>query len=229
MGRRKSIIWEISLEEFTLVVGSSSSYKEVLNRLGLEAHTGGNYKTLKKRICEDDVDASHIEAAKRKFRGTPNQRPLESILKKGTCSHSSSRLKRRLVRAGMLQDKCASCGIGCVWNGKPITLQLDHINGDRDDNRIDNLRVLCPNCHSQTKTFGGRNCKSPIRCKCGAEKSRGSRLCIACYKRPEKAKWPADAVLEKMVRQSNKASVARELGVSETAVRKRITTRHLKC
>ncbi|MGB2240169.1 MAG: HNH endonuclease [Pseudomonadales bacterium] len=52
---------------------------------------------------------------------------------------------------------CSSCGIGDEWNGKPITLQLDHINGVNNDHRLDNLRMLCPNCHSQTDTWCGRN------------------------------------------------------------------------
>jgi hypothetical protein len=65
-------------------------------------------------------------------------------------------LKRRLVSAGLKQDKCEDCGL-TEWRGRPITLALHHRNGVRNDNRLENLAILCPNCHSQTENFGGRN------------------------------------------------------------------------
>ncbi|GAC1540232.1 MAG: hypothetical protein NVS2B17_16310 [Candidatus Velthaea sp.] len=65
-------------------------------------------------------------------------------------------IKRRLLAAGHLRDVCMICGI-FDWQGKPLTLQIDHINGKRLDYRLENLRMLCPNCHSQTETFAGRN------------------------------------------------------------------------
>ncbi len=67
-------------------------------------------------------------------------------------------VKMRFMRAGLLQDSCQSSGLA-DWRGKPLTMHLDHINGRRDDNRLENLRMLCPNCHSQTPTYGGRNLK----------------------------------------------------------------------
>lgn len=93
-------------------------------------------------------------------RGDSNRIPLNDILN-GTTQYkgSSSQLKRRLVNNGLLEDRCEKCGVGKEWCGMSLTLQLDHINGDRTNNRLDNLRVLCPNCHSQTETFGGRNVK----------------------------------------------------------------------
>lgn len=67
------------------------------------------------------------------------------------------RLKAWLVAAGLLKDECVRCGIGPNWHGQPLVLQLDHENGDPLDNRLENLRILCPNCHSQTETWCGRN------------------------------------------------------------------------
>jgi len=66
---------------------------------------------------------------------------------------NSSYLRIRLINDGVLKNECAECSNNGIWNGKPITLEIDHINGDNNDNRLENLRVLCPNCHSQTPTF----------------------------------------------------------------------------
>jgi 5-methylcytosine-specific restriction endonuclease McrA len=65
-------------------------------------------------------------------------------------------LKRRLIEAGLKQDQCEECGLS-DWRGQPITLALHHRNGVGRDNRLENLAILCPNCHSQTENFGGRN------------------------------------------------------------------------
>lgn len=70
--------------------------------------------------------------------------------------HSRRGVRGRILKDGLLDYKCDSCDI-TEWNGKSISLELDHINGDRDDHRLENLRFLCPNCHSQTKTFRGKN------------------------------------------------------------------------
>lgn len=69
-----------------------------------------------------------------------------------------SRLKERLIRANLLEYKCHKCGI-TEWQNEPIALQLDHINGINNDHRLENLRLLCPNCHSQTDTYAGKNKK----------------------------------------------------------------------
>ena len=78
----------------------------------------------------------------------------------GKAKMRSYNLKLRLFTDGYKEIKCEECGIEDKWNGKDIVLELDHINGDKYDNRLENLRILCPNCHSQTETFRGRNRKT---------------------------------------------------------------------
>jgi predicted RNA-binding Zn-ribbon protein involved in translation (DUF1610 family) len=82
--------------------------------------------------------------------------PLDEILEGLHPYYQTLKLKKRIIREKILEYKCDSCGIS-EWEDKPITLQLDHINGDSSDHTKSNLRLLCPNCHSQTDTWCGRN------------------------------------------------------------------------
>ena len=84
---------------------------------------------------------------------------LNKILVKDYDYSNIYRLKIRLINEDKLEYKCEKCGNEGVWKGKELTLQLDHINGDHQDHRLKNLRFLCPNCHSQTDTFSGKNTK----------------------------------------------------------------------
>lgn len=87
------------------------------------------------------------------IRSRPARWPLERVLARARCRHT---VKRHLLQAGILKNVCDECGLS-EWRGKAISIQLDHVNGIRNDNRLENLRMLCPNCHSQTETFGARN------------------------------------------------------------------------
>ena len=90
-----------------------------------------------------------------KISATPsnNKKTLDSLLIKNSPVVNRTHLKHRLLREGYLKNRCEWCGIGPKWRGKPMTLEMDHINGDNKDNRITNLRILCLHCHSQTPTF----------------------------------------------------------------------------
>jgi hypothetical protein len=83
--------------------------------------------------------------------------PLNEILVRDSAYLCTHHLKKRLLAVGLLLNRCGICGLGPQWNGKPLSLQLDHEDGDRTNNLIGNLRLVCPNCHSQTDTYGGKN------------------------------------------------------------------------
>ena len=143
-------------EELEDLVNKSNTLSELMKSLGYSGNRGNSIKGLKKYLDSLGIDYS-------KYSNNPkmNSRPkyeLSKLLVKD-CNYSNhTRLKKRILLDGLLEQKCSICGIS-EWQGKPLVLQLDHINGDNRDNRIENLRLLCPNCHSQTDTFCGKNKK----------------------------------------------------------------------
>lgn len=153
---RKSKVYSISDEDFKDLVQSSSSYSDCLRAFGLSPKGGSSTDALKKRISELNCSVEHF--------GTKNsqalncEHDLEDILVENSTYQNISRLKERILKAGLLEYKCSECTLS-EWRGKPLTLQLDHINGINNDHRLQNLRFLCPNCHSQTDTYAGKNKK----------------------------------------------------------------------
>ena len=141
------------------LIKNSNSLCEVCKKAGI-VHTTGNYKTLKKIILENDIDVSHF---KRNGGSYVKPRAIEEYLVKGS-QITSYKLKNKLFSAGLKEKRCECCG-NTEWMGKPINLELHHKNGDPRDNRIENLEILCPNCHSYTDTYSGKNQKMNIRKK----------------------------------------------------------------
>ena len=88
--------------------------------------------------------------------------PLDEVLVENS-SYARHHVKRRVIKEKLLEYKCQCCGLGDEWNGKPIVLQLDHINGVNNDHRIENLRFVCPNCHTQQDTYSAKNRFNPSR------------------------------------------------------------------
>lgn len=88
----------------------------------------------------------------------PHKMPIESLLVVGRAQTNRSHLKRRLIDAGLKQDRCERCGLD-EWMGERLTTELHHVNGDGADNRLENLQLLCGNCHSQTHNWGGKGVK----------------------------------------------------------------------
>lgn len=173
-------------EEIETFVKESLSIADVCRKCGWKP-TGANYKTVKNYFKEYDINISHFTGQRSNIgnkHNKHNEKNANEYLNKDYVSISTNILKYKLVKDGYKQYRCECCGL-TKWNGKQISLQLHHINGDNTDNRLENLQLLCPNCHSQTDNYCGNineNNKKYYCKSCGKviEKTK-TRLCDDCY------------------------------------------------
>ena len=198
------------------------SFNEVLTKLHKNV-SSKTYKLLKDKLDEFEINYSHFNESENKVH---KKYELEEILVENS-SYPSNKLKERLINAGILNNVCTECGISNIWNNKPLILQLDHINGNHYDNRIDNLRLLCPNCHSQTSTFSRiKNINASIKLciECGCEISKTSVRCKKCSAKKNnkvKVNWPSKDIIEKAILNGESfVSIASKYNATDNALRK---------
>lgn len=150
-------IYKLSDEQFVELLKKSSTISEVLFKLGytVKGNSWG-YSQVKRRMDDLNLDYSIFKGKSAVIKTNKlNNVKKEDILKEN-CKHQRIVLRRYIIKNNLIPYKCAICG--CTeWQGKTLSLELDHINGINNDNRLENLRFLCPNCHSQTSTYGSRN------------------------------------------------------------------------
>jgi hypothetical protein len=227
--------------EVTAAVAGSRSLAEALRKLGLRP-AGGNHATLKRLIARLELSTDHFDRdwAQRARRGV-KARPLSEILVRGSSYHRGH-LKRRLLESGLKQPVCEMCGQGDLWRGRPMALILDHINGVHDDNRLENLRIVCPNCAATLETHCGRK-NSIVRMQrdcahCGGRfyprYDRQRYCCRACgsrhdrrrtvYPERRKVERPPYVQLVREVRAMGYLATGRRYGVSDNAIRKWLRT-----
>ena len=150
-----SKVYSISDDEFRQLIAESNNYSDCLRKLGLTTRGSSSRDILKKRINELNCSTEHFNQYKHQTNNIIYD--LDEICVENSSYFNIARLKIRLVNEHKLEYKCAFCGNTGEWYGKLLSLQLDHINGICNDHRIENLRFLCPNCHSTTETFAGKN------------------------------------------------------------------------
>ena len=147
-------------EQIIEAVKTSISLAEVMRKIGMK-FAGGSHAHLKMRIKNLGIDTSHFKGrGHNKGKPNPHKLKVEEIFvydrRKNGYKEKLNHLRRAMVEYGF-EKICGECGLKEIWNGKELVLQIDHINGDNLDNRIDNLRYLCPNCHSQCENFCWKN------------------------------------------------------------------------
>jgi HNH endonuclease len=219
-------------------VGASPSLAQALRRLGLRA-AGGNFETLKKLITEYGIPTDHFDPSWT-VRDVMRRRatPLDEVLVENS-DYDRRSLKRRLYESGLKRRRCEMCGQGEEWRGSRMALVLDHINGVATDNRLENLRIVCPNCAATLETHCGRKNsirRLPRECeRCGAEflpKRDSQRYCSrqcgihhnhgrhAPKPQTRKVERPLYEQLLQDVESMSMLAVGRKYGVSSNAVRK---------
>lgn len=158
-GERRPAPQSFGDNDLRQALAGARSFAEVLRHLGLDSTNGAAYRRVKRRIRELGLSTDHLSGQAWSRGSSLGRKPrlsLDELLVRGSTYRNGKFLKRRLVEAGVLEPRCAVCGL-TEWRDQPAPLHLDHVNGDPTDNRRENLRLLCPNCHAQTDTYAGRN------------------------------------------------------------------------
>ena len=150
-------IYSLTDSEFEDLIKNSINIKEVLFKLGMTANGNSwGYSQVKQRMLSLGLKGYDFKG-KGTLKLTIKPVSPDKLLSQNS-KHTRAVLRRYIINNRLLEYKCSCCGISS-WNGKTLSLELDHINGVNNDNRLENLRFLCPNCHSQTNTYGSRNCQ----------------------------------------------------------------------
>jgi 5-methylcytosine-specific restriction endonuclease McrA len=140
---------KVSDEQIIQAAGAHRSMRAAAESIGVNLNTF-KVRAQKLGVYKTNQGLKGVRTEEQLTSAANRRKPLEEL-------ESNAVLKARLLADGTLKNECSECGQDGVWNGKPLVMQMDHINGNNRDNRPDNLRMLCPNCHTQTNTFAGRN------------------------------------------------------------------------
>lgn len=208
-------------ENLIYLVETSNSYSEILRKQG-KAISGASVKVLKQTLEQYNIECSFNT----KSIVNKEKKSLEKILVQNS-TYQSNKLKLRLLEEGLKENICEICGCSAVWNNKPLVLQLDHINGDHYDNRLENLRIICPNCHSQTETFSNKRNKKHNYCiDCGCEISSRSTRCNSCSAKHKNSfkvlpeNRPDKETLFELIKTTSFTSIGKMFNVSDNTIRK---------
>lgn len=211
-------------ELFSEVVRKSNNLTDICRNLMIGT-TKGNRDTVKKYILKYELDTSHFRIG---LRNNPKKINLEDILVENSTYIYTSNLKEKLYNSGLKERKCELCNQDEYWNGMKISLILDHKNGINNDNRIENLRIVCPNCNAGLETHGGRNIKKSYtydktinKCNCGKIISSKSKNCKDCDSiKQRKVDRPSVEQLLNDIEDLGYVGTGKKYGVSDNSIRK---------
>ena len=214
------------------LVNESNSYSEVAKKLGLNHRFYGNRQTVKKYIEVFDISTKHFGNYRCGIKNNVKL-SLDEILIENSTYRNTRDIKNKLYNDGLKKRECELCGQDEEWNGKKMSLILDHINGVNNDNRLENLRIVCPNCNATLDTHGGKNKKKVIsldvkkhfskdkHCECGTLISNTSKKCKTCDEiLQRKVERPTYEELQTSVKLIGYSATGRKYNVSDNSIRK---------
>jgi Zn finger protein HypA/HybF involved in hydrogenase expression len=227
-------IHDIPDDTFRTYVAESKTWTELAQKCGY--NNTGNKTVIKKRIENMNIDVAHLPQGQNWAAGTIKmvniKYKLDDILKENSKYSSMVGLKKRLMKELNWEHKCHCCNL-TEWQGKPIPLEMEHKNGVHNDNRIENLAFLCPNCHALTDTYKGKNVKTYKEATkelqkcvdCNKDISSLCDRCVDCYKVYQsihlvKVVRPSYEQLVEDTKNLTMVAVGKKYGVSDNAVRK---------
>lgn len=220
-----SLVDKYTQEELLIMTEESTSMRELCRKIGY-TNNGNNHKTVQSRLDKFGISTAHFTGV---AKGAVKRCPENVFIKDSTANQST--LRRWYEKGEYSPYVCAICGQEPFWNGAPLSLTLDHINGDNHDDRLENLRWICPNCDRQLPTFAGKNVTSRYNEKieknhcidCGIEISPAAKRCEKCHQislrvadRPSKEELYNILLKEK----GNFSKIGRIYNVSDNAIRK---------
>lgn len=216
-----SILNSYSNEEFAKIVSESNNYKDCLYQLGYNSYSGNTINQVKERINNLQLNIDHFNTRK------PVERTVENIFIENSTADQKT-LRKWYKKGEYTAYKCSICGQEPFWNGKDLIMILDHINGDHFDDRLENLRWVCPNCNYQLDTTNGKNKKHKEHeinycIDCGKPISKNAKRCLACANKirgSEIVEQISREDLKQLIRTTPFTQIGNKFNVSDNAVRK---------
>lgn len=218
----QALVDKYSKEELEAIVKSSNSIREVIDKLGYSTVSGNNSVTVKNRIEKYNISTEHFTSVK------GIKRTVENVFVKNSTA-SQKVMRNWYLKGNYTEYKCSICGQEPEWQGKSLTLILDHINGINNDHRLENLRWVCPNCNQQLETTGYKKMRTEDKLHkkyycidCGKEIGKNSERCPQCAAKTRRmiTKEIKREELKSLIRTQSFVKIGEIYGISDNAIRK---------
>lgn len=218
-----SLLNNFTKDQILEIINSSNSYAEAAKQLGFLSTHGNTIDALRNYTIKENISTEH-------FHQKPNKctkRTDENTLIEGSTA-SQSTVRRKFLAHTEIPYICSICGLEPFWNGQELTLIMDHINGINNDDRLENLRWVCPNCNQQLPTTGYRKDRTKNKihkeyrcCDCGKEISADAIRCPDCWnKYRTNQNYPDRDTLKRLIRTTPFTQIGKMYNVSDNAIRK---------